>query len=884
VTLSSGSRLGPYEIVGPIGAGGMGEVYRARDPRLGRDVAVKVLPASFSNDSDRLRRFEQEARAAGVLNHPNVTAVYDIGTVDGSPYVVSELLEGETLRARLAGGALVPRRATEYAVQIAHGLAAAHDKGIVHRDLKPENLFVTKDGRVKILDFGLAKLTQADGGGPHTNLPTTPASAETEPGVVLGTLGYMSPEQVRGRPADPRSDIFSFGAILYEMLSGKRAFHRDTAADTMSAILREDPPDLSSTNRQVSPSLDRIIRHCLEKDPEARFHSAHDLAFQLQASTTEEPVSLAGVRPAPRRFRPMLAAASAIALLLAAVLAALLLRRPPRPESVGQTARFAIPLPPGTTYAPSEISRGISISPDGTRVVVEALVNGVRRLFLRPLDSEKFNELEGTTGARSHFWSPDGRFIAFYADGKLKKIPVDGGPAEEICRADFQLVGAWNRDGTILFAGIAPPAIYRVSDRGGEPVKILSADASRKEVARMWPTFLPDGQRYLYLASKGESEPRELRISRLDSNESRTVGRLSSRFEYAPPGYLVYARDGALFAQPFDDEKAVFTGEPRLLADSVHYFYGPSLASFSVSQTGAVAYQTAHPPTRLVWLDRAGPEVGRLGPPAVTQGFRISADGKRVAVAIEDPKTGTADVWVFELDRGVSTRLHSSVVDEKFPVWSADGSRVLYRSDHRGPPDVYEITVGGPASERLVLKDPGVQQPEDVSRDGRLLAYLNDTQAQGEIRLLPLAGGARPADWLRIPFNVSSPRFSPDGRWIASESDESGTPEVYVALTDGAGEKRRLSPAGGRQPRWRGDGRELDYLAPDGFIMSVPVTPGPTLKTGAPVRLIHFEGRIENFDVTPDGNRFLVSTPVESSSESPLRVILNWDAALKKQK
>ncbi|HSE62256.1 MAG TPA: serine/threonine-protein kinase, partial [Thermoanaerobaculia bacterium] len=346
MSLPPGTRLGPYEIVTPIGAGGMGEVYRARDTRLGRDVAVKVLPASFSTDPDRLRRFEQEARAAGVLNHPNITAVYDVGTVDGTPYVVTELLEGESLRSRLGGGPLAPRRATEYAVQIAHGLSAAHEKGIVHRDLKPENLFVTKDGRVKILDFGLAKLTQSNVGTAHTNLPTLPATADTEPGVVLGTLGYMSPEQVRGRPADARSDIFSFGAILYEMLSGKRAFHRDTAADTMSAILREDPPDLSSTNRQVSPTLDRIIRHCLEKDPEARFHSAHDLAFQLQVPATGETSGI-DAAPAPkRRTSPALLATGAITFVLAAALAALLLRRPASTRAL-RPVRFSVPVPPG---------------------------------------------------------------------------------------------------------------------------------------------------------------------------------------------------------------------------------------------------------------------------------------------------------------------------------------------------------------------------------------------------------------------------------------------------------------------------------------------------------------------------------------------------------
>ncbi|HEU5248429.1 MAG TPA: protein kinase [Thermoanaerobaculia bacterium] len=891
MTLTAGFRLGPYEILSPIGAGGMGEVYRARDTRLGRDVAVKVLPASFSNDPDRLRRFEQEARAAGILNHPNVTAVYDIGTVDGSPYVVSELLEGETLRSRLGGGPLAPRRATEYAVQIAHGLSAAHEKGIVHRDLKPENLFVTKDGRVKILDFGLAKLTQPDGGGPQTNFPTAAASAETEPGVVLGTLGYMSPEQVRGRPADARSDIFSFGAILYEMLSGKRAFHRDTAADTMSAILREDPPDLSSTNRLVSPALDRIIRHCLEKDPEARFHSAHDLAFQLQIPPAEDSATLAAAAPARVRLRPVTMAMTALLLLLAGTLAVLLLRHP-RGERAAQTVRFSLPIPPGTIYAPGEISRGASISPDGTRIVVEAISNGRRRLFLRPLDSERFSELEGSVGASAHFWSPDGRFIAFFADGKLKKISAAGGPAEELCAAHFDTVGAWSRDGTILFVEIPPfePGVYRVSDKGGEPVRILGPDSAQPSSA-LWPQFLPDGRRYLYQGfvfqppgAPATGRRHELKVASLGAKETRTIAPLDSRFEYAEPGYLVYVRDNALFVQPFDEKRTVLRGEPVLLAEGVRHFFGPGNASFSISQTGVVVYEAAELPLRLAWFDRQGREVGTLGQPAVVEGLRISPEGGRVAVDVLDSKPGTSDLWLYELASGVSTRLNAGAVDEVEPLWSPDGTKLLFRSDEKGPPDVHEMVVGSPGSERPVLEQPGTQQPEDVSPNGRLLVYLNDVATTPDIWLLPLEGDRKPRPWVRSPFNERSPRFSPDGRWIAYESDESGTPEVYVALTDGAGEKKRLSPGGGRQPRWRRDGKELDYIAPDGTIMAIPIALGAALGAGAPARLFHVETGVRNFDLTPDGNRFLVSTPVEKSPESPLRVILDWPSALPKER
>jgi eukaryotic-like serine/threonine-protein kinase len=884
VTLTAGTRLGPYEIVAPIGAGGMGEVYRARDARLGRDVAVKVLPASFSNDPDRLRRFEQEARAAGLLNHPNVTAVYDIGTVDGSPYVVTELLEGETLRSRLAGGALAPRRALDYAIQIANGLAAAHEKGIVHRDLKPENLFVTRDGRVKILDFGLAKLMQIDAVGPQTNLPTTPVSAGTEPGVVMGTLGYMSPEQVRGKSADARSDIFAFGAILYEMLSGKRAFHRDTAADTMSAILREEPEDLSSTNRQVPAALDRIIHHCLEKDPEARFHSAHDLAFQLQFPATGETSGIAAAPALKARPSPALLAMGAIVLVLAAALGALVLRRPASTPAL-RPVRFSVPIPPGTTYAPAEISRGVSISPDGTRLVIQAFSKGQRHLFVRPLDSEKFTELEGTAGASTHFWSPDSRFIAFFADGKLKKIPATGGPAQELCTAVYDWVGTWGRDGTILFSQIPPgePGIYRVSDRGGEAIRVMIMDPSQQK-ASLWPQFLPDGRRFLYKGFRVREGTHDLRVTSLESGETHRIAALPSRVEYAEPGYLVFVRDNALFAQPFDAKNAVITGEPTLLAENVHHFFGPGNASFSVSQNGVIAYEAAALPVRLVWFDRQGRELGVLGQPAVVDFVRISPSGGRIAVDVEDSRFGTSDLWVFEASSGASTRLTSGQIDENAPVWTPDGAQLLFRRDDKGPPDIAQMVVGSPGSERALLIQPGVQQPEDVSRDGRRLVFLEDAATTADIWLMSLDGDPRPKPWLRSSFNERNPRFSPDGRWIAYDSDESGTREVYVALTDGAGEKKRISPSGGREPRWSRDGKQLFYTAPDDSIVAVPVVVGGDLQAGPGASLFRLETGIRNFDVSPDGSRFLVTTPLEKSPESPIRVILNWPAMLKKER
>jgi Tol biopolymer transport system component len=879
--ISAGSRLGPYEILSPLGAGGMGEVWKARDPRLGRDVAIKLLPEALASDRDRLSRFEQEARSASALNHPNIVTIYEIGQADSVSYIAMELVQGRTLREVIVEGPVPAKRVLAFAAQIADALAKAHEAGIVHRDLKPENLMVTREGFVKVLDFGLAKLA-LPASGEISAMPTL-AKPETHPGVVLGTVGYMSPEQASGRPVDFRSDQFSLGSILYEMVTGKRAFSRGTTAESLVAIIREEPEPIGSLVPQVPVSVRWVIERCLAKDPEERYASTRDLARDL--THLRDHFSEVGLEAAPvilARRLGWLGPALIAGLLLAAALAVFAAFRWRRQPPV-RPMRFSVPIPAGATYAPGEVDRGFSISPDGTRLVIEAVSRGHRRLYLRPLDSEKAAELENTTGAEAPFWSPDSRFIAFFADGKLKKIPAAGGPPEELCAASFDIVGSWNRAGTILFSQMFPRlGIYRVSEKGGEAAPVTSADPSRGEVSDIWPHFLPDGRRFLYVDWVLGHGARELRVASLDSKESRVVTRLDSMAEYASPGYLLYVRDATLFAQPFDASSARLHGEPLLVVESVHYFYGPAHASFSVSQTGVLAYQAAAPPSRLVWFDRAGKEIGTLGQPAVLNGFRISAEGERVVAAIEDPRTGTSDVWVLEPQRGISTRLHSDPVDEGSPVWSSDGAKVFYRSDRQAVPDIYEIAVGVPGSERRLLEQPGVQQPEDISSDGRLLVYCNNIAATvPDIWILPLVGDPKPLPWLQTRFAKASPRFSPDGRWIAYESDESGDPEVYMALTKGGGEKKRLSPAGGSRPRWRRDGKELYYVAPDGFVMAVPMALGPQLEAGLPVPLFRAEGQIENYDVTPDGSRFLVSTPVEKVRESPLRVILNWPAALK---
>src|SRR5256885_7353922 len=556
MTITAGTKLGRYEIRSKIGEGGMGEVYRAFDPKINREVAIKILPAALSADKDRLARFEQEAQAAGGLNHPNILVIHHIDTHDGAPYIVSELREGETLLDRMGGVALAQRKAIDYALQTAHGLAAAHEKGIVHRDLKPENLFVTNDGRVKILDFGLAKLAVGDGTKSQTEVPTR--RVNTDPGTVMGTAGYMSPEQLRGKPADHRSDIFSFGAILYEMLSGRRAFRGESTADTLSAILREDPPDLSTTNRGVNPALERIVNHCLEKNPEQRFNSARDLAFAIEslsatATSSGQTMTMATLPALPPRTRERIAwIAATVVLLIAALALAFLYIRRPRTESAS-AVRFSINTPEKVLGFGQ-----LAVSPDGHNLVFVANVEGKDQLWLRPLGSFTARPLPGSEGASGFpFWSPDSRSIAFHTAAKLKKIDLADGTQQtlsDVAGNPRGSGGTWNREGTILF--FRDGGIYRISATGGQPAPVPGLEASRQGIECRWPSFLPDGRHFLYLATTPQPETSGVYLASLDGKETKRLFTADSSAIYAPSaaggGYLLFARDGALLAQSFD--------------------------------------------------------------------------------------------------------------------------------------------------------------------------------------------------------------------------------------------------------------------------------------------------------------------------------------------
>jgi predicted Ser/Thr protein kinase len=597
MTLASGIRLGPYEILSPLGAGGMGEVYRARDTKLAREVAIKVLPADVSEDRSRLTRFEQEARAASALNHPNIVTIYEVGNADSTSYIAMELVQGRTLRELLAEGPLPAKRLLALSAQIADGLARAHEIGIVHRDLKPDNVMVTREGQVKILDFGLVKLSWSSGA-EMSGLPTI--AEPTAPGTILGTVGYMSPEQATSRQVDFRSDQFSLGAILYEMATGKRAFSRDSAPETLAAIIREEPDPLASLARHLPIGLHWAIERCLAKDPEQRYASTRDLARDLAQLRDHSSAVVHEASPARswRRGGWLVAAWTASLVLVGAL--ALLVGPRSRKEPSAPAVRFGVPIPGEAAGS------NVTISPDGTCLAFESFSQGQQRLYVRRLDSDETVELRGTLGAAGHFWSPDSRQLAFFADGKLKKIPIAGGPPVELGDAVVLSPGAWSRAGTILFPQRANPyGLFRVSDTGGEPVRVTACNPDEEHRG---PWFLPDGRRFLYFVISNPGAPikRELRLGSLDSKESRAVARLDSRAAYSPPGWLLYLREGALFAQRFDEKAARLAGEPFLLADDVSFAPNIGLGAFSVSETGVLAYRSSTSPSRVAWLDRDG--------------------------------------------------------------------------------------------------------------------------------------------------------------------------------------------------------------------------------------------------------------------------------------
>jgi Tol biopolymer transport system component len=896
-SLRAGQRVGPYEITGSLGAGGMGEVYRARDSRLVRDVAIKVLPADFARDAERLARFRREAQVLAALNDPHIAAIHGLEEADGVVALALELAEGEDLAQRLRRGPVPVDEAIAIARQIAEGLEAAHEKGIVHRDLKPANVKLTPDGRVKLLDFGLAKAWAGDGGVSPAEIAQSPTITNgTEEGVVLGTAAYMSPEQARGRPVDQRADMWAFGVLLWEMLTGRRLFAGETMSDTLAAVLRQEVPWTSLPAGLPAP-LQRLLRRCLERDLRRRLPSAAaarlDLDEAAQPQAAERP-------PAPASRSPLLAVgilAAALLMLVGWLAVSRTVETTPAP-----TMRLAFEPPPGVAFQASQ-NDFVVVSPDGLHIVFTGVMpDGRRQLWLRPLHGLEARPLPDTEDALEPFWSPDSRHIAFGAVGRLKRLAIAGGRAETIAHAPRLVGGSWSTRDVILFVPDFNAAVLRVDASGGEARPVTQTDAAKGETGHRTPAFLPDGTHFLYTA--GGSDKAQLYVASLEGTGATpllTMGNGSVR--YADPGWLLFVRDGALLAQRFDADRRVLQGDvlPVPTASAAEAMGAGTIPTqFSVSGTGILIWRRAYRPAyQLVWFDRAGRRLGELGPPiqvALPMSPRLSPDGTRVAIQNREPEPERRGAWVYDVQRGVSTRLSAELC--QFPVWSPDGRRVAWVENRGGDLGIVQRAANGAGETELLLRSGaaagGNTFPSDWSPDGRFLLYTTrGNRSRLDTWILPLSGERRPRPLLAGDSDEQASQVSPDGRWIAYRSDVSGTYEIYLQsfTPDGqaGGELIRVSESGGSQPRFRRDGRELVFVARDGRLMAVSLKPaGATLEVGTPQPLFATRllpagaGATYEYDMSADGQRFLMGTVLEGPGASPPKptVVLNWPAEL----
>jgi len=898
--LPSGTKLGPYEIQSPLGAGGMGEVYRARDTRLGRDVAVKVLPEHLSSNSELKLRLEREAKAISSLNHPHICILHDVGSQNGMDFLVMEHLDGETLADRLQKGPLPLDEALRFAIQVADALDKAHSRGVIHRDLKPANVMLTKSG-AKLMDFGLAKptggLSVAANAGPYT--PSTPtmnvaalsadASTLTQKGTVVGTFQYMAPEVLQGTEANAQSDIFSFGCLLYEMITGRRAFEGKSQLSVLGAILDHEPEGISVLKPGSPPQLDETVRRCLAKNPEQRYGCIHDVRIQLE-----------GIAAGPQSLRPQGRptagskipwAIAAFAALVAVGIAAAYLLQTPKPASLVQSS---IVPPPGTSFVTMLPSSGPpALSPDGTRLAFTARdAKGKVLLYVRSLASSAAQPLSGTDDAMYPFWSADGRQLGFFAAGKLKKIDAGGGPAQDVCDVGAARGGTWNQDGIILFTPSTTQEIMRVSAAGGTPEPVSKLDSERNENSHRWPSFLPDGKHFLYWArsSKGPHEDL-IYIGELGSAKSKVLIRSDSIGTYAS-GYLLFLRDQALMAQPFDLKRLELSGDPVLVAQQVGFNGATARPLFTVSQTGILVYQSGNllGGWNLLWLGRDGKPIGSFPPSDRYLDPALSHDGKRVAVGIFTGSQGIGDLWIYDLERGTNTRLTFGPGTNGRPVWSPDDKTIYYESSNNGIPHISARAADGSGSERVILQTPGVvEMPLSISSDGHYIAYWRKDLAKdagSHIWVLPLFGDGKPFPIEQDTWAEKDAQISPDGKWMAYVSNDSGRNQVYITPFPGGGAKWEVSKDGGISPKWRGDGKELFYLDNSDSIIAVDLAvSGNAIDLGVPHTLFQAVGIQRDYgpyDVSADGKKFLINSGNIPQGGEPLTLVQNWPAAMKK--
>jgi serine/threonine protein kinase/Tol biopolymer transport system component len=904
MALTAGTRLGPYEILVPIGAGGMGEVYRARDTTLKRDVALKVLPATFLRDPERMARFQREAEVLASLDHPNIGQIYGIVDSEDSRGLVLALIEGPTLADRIEAGPLTLDEAVAISKQIIDALEYAHDRGVVHRDLKPANVKITSDGVVKVLDFGLAKVLEDE---PPLSLPATSPTLtlrHTRAGVILGTAAYMSPEQAVGRPVDRRSDIFSFGALLYELLSGQRAFAGATTPDVLEAVVKSDP-DWSALPAWTPGYLRKLLERTLVKDRKERLQAIGEARIALSKQKSDEP-SIGAPAPEPplSRFGKLWPGIAAAFALLAATVSFIHFReKPPAAEMV----RFEISAPANTT-----LGEFPTVSPDGRKLAFMATgADGKPTIWIRPVDAPEARSLAGTEGAAlGLFWSPDSRLLGFSSGGKLKKIEATGGPVQTLCDAPTFFGGAWTSDNRILFSTIG--TLQQVPAAGGMPTPLTVPDHSRQEVGHFYPSMLPDGHHFFYFRVSVPFEKGGLYIGSLDAKpEQQSTKRLlpdGTSAVYAPAqlsdggaGHLLFVRGvtaasetgglGTLMAQPFDPQRMEFAGDAVPIAEQVN-----NASGFSASSTGVLFYRTggAQGASQLSWYDRNGNVLSNAGEAGEYRDLALSPDAKQIAYVRGN------DLWLFEFARGVNTKFTFGNPSQT-PVWSADGNRIAFSSLRGGVWDIYQKASNLAGQEEMLQQSPETKAMASLTRDGRFLMYsaLSADGKQRDLWILPMSGSAadrKPIPFLRTEFEEVGGRFSPDGRWVAYQSNESGKNEIYVRPFDAsnpasqaAGGLRSVSKDGGIDAHWSADGKELFYLAPDGSMMSVAVSgSGAAFQSGVPQRLFKSPGAGRgSWDVAADGKRFLIAAPPAAGGAAapaphPYQVVLNWTELLKR--